>query len=322
MKKWNPETKKALQKAIVVFAQDVTDDYTKYFERKKVATSNYEAIKAKLKGFLQNADGFTSKHSYDISKINYARRAMFRNSTPEFGIFLEPLVYGSKVNSYWDAPKDPLFVTEGDDTKWANGLYNYNWGAGLFLAISPEIVLKRLDCYPVIASRFYLEGTYRQTAHRMIEGDGFSLSNNFFAASGTGGFTVSRPIEFQRRQYAVGLDYRILFDDYIVVDLTGGVMQQSGVLNLSKSDLDPQPPYAWAAEKIPVTDDIRTPYYGFRIGMNYRRSQIYLGTQVFEPKLRNTTNYLIQAKDGTRIDFDGAKLNYLIQVGWLVNLKL
>ena len=321
LKDWSPKTKEYLKKRIVVFAQDITEDFGKYIEREKNAFTQYSTIKTDLKQIL-NDKSFTLNHTYEVGKITYISRAAFQNSSPEFGFFVEPLVYGGKLNQYWDSPKDPLIVDDGDDTKWGNGMFNYNVGAGLFIAVSPEMVLKRNGCYPAIVSRFYLEGSYRQTAHRLIAAEGYSLSNNFFSATGTGGFTVSKPIEFQRRQYAVGLDYRIIFDDYIVVDLTGGIMQQSGVLNLSKSDLDPQPPYAWAAEKIPVTDDIRTPYYGFRIGMNYRRSQIYLGTQVFEPKLKNTTNYRIQAQDGTPIDFDGARLNYLIQIGWLINLKL
>jgi hypothetical protein len=282
--------------AMMFYVQESSELPKRIQERKQIAQNEYQNRITYISSLRQSSNVNGQYTLIDVLPND----ADFRTVTPNFTITLNPVIYGANLNRYWKECSDEFLLQ--------------SIGAKLNVAISPEIRLGEHSF-----SKFYLTGEYSQYSYALDSTIDVRLSKNFFVdvPANTNTFQRSNPFEFYQRNIALGLTYRMLLGRSFIIDLTGGYIQQTGILNLDVSELRG---LTWKNPTIEIDKKTYIPYAGLQIGFGnnnfHRGTHITVGGYLFSPTHINSTEYIMTDGGLSKpIYFNSDGISYKVAIG-------
>lgn len=311
------DSKKYYKKRTLYFGQDILDDLNFYIDKKRIIKDVFERREADIYALKRDLD-FTKRNKYNALMLASKNHLDLRPYTPYWVISIDPIVKGNRLNDFWGRMPDAIFEkpSSGGDLEWSDGLWNKYFGASMGFAASPEIVF---NSNKLSYGRFFITIGYNQVGYR-LDSTQFRLSNNFFKTLPNNRlekFSLSEPIRFDQTNILAGLNFRWVYDKFLMIDVTGGFLKQSGILDLSHSELSPA--FTWANTNIKIVDDAYVPYYGFKLGYGVNHfhagTHFTIGANFYKVDQNNITNYKISDNEGNAIEFKSNRLHYKLNIG-------
>jgi hypothetical protein len=304
------KTKEYAIKAALIYLQEIKEINSNYQEAQVYFDKEHKRVEAKIT-VLKDTRYTQIHNAYMVAQ----KPMNLQTRTPNFTLSLEPLVKGGALNEFWKPTPDRLFVdADGDNTlEWSDGLWNKSFGGSFGFAVSPEMNLgKGVD------AKLYAMVGYHQFSYTLDTA--YKLSRNFFATTSTNSriFNVSEPLKFEQHNISAGLACRFFLQKRFILDLKGGYIKQSGILNLTQSELSTG--YTWANPKIKIVEDTYIPFGGIKLGYGLNNfhggAQFCVGVDFYKAQQSNNTTYKItETKTDKPIGFGSDKLNYRLNIG-------